>query len=324
AAGSRAGRPADARTRAAAGHRRTEQARSRRGLYLFLFVLLLAIGVATAAWWYGSGRWESTPSLLDLTAEQAEARAEESGFTAVNGGEEFSETVEAGLVLRTEPAPGERLLGGGEITYVLSRGPERYEVPELVGRTVDEANELAEPLSMTVRVEDEVYHDEVEAGLILTQSVEPGEQVRRDTEIAVTVSRGPQPLEIQDFTGRSAEEARTALTEAGFQVTTEEQHSDDVEAGVVISQNPAGGTGFRHDEITIVVSLGPELIEVPNVRGERVENAERILREAGFEVEVVNLFPDFSDNGRGDRVQNQEPAGGELLAPGSVVRIIHF
>lgn len=323
APGSRAARQAEARARASS-HRRNEQSRSRRGLYLFLFVLLLAIGVATAAWWYGSGRWESTPSLLDLTAEQAEARADDSGFTAVNGGEEHSETVEAGLVLSTEPAPGERLLGGGEITYVLSLGPERYEVPELVGRTVDDANELAEPLSMTVRIDEEVYHDEVEAGLILTQSVEPGEQVRRDTEIAVTVSRGPQPLEIQDFTGRSAEEAQAALAEAGFRVGVQEQSSDDVEAGVVISQDPAGGTGFREDEITLVVSTGPELIEVPNVRGERVERAEEILREAGFEVQVEDLFPEFGDNGRDDRIQNQDPGAGELRPRGTVVRIIHF
>lgn len=321
--GSRAARQAEARARATS-HRRTEQTRGRRGLYLFLFVLLLAIGVATAAWWYGSGRWESTPSLLDLTAEQAEARAEDSGFDAVSGGEEFSETVEAGLVLRTEPGPGERLLGGSEITYVLSRGPERYVVPELVGQTVDAANELAEPLAMTVTVEDEVFHDEVEAGLILTQSVEAGEEVRRDTEVVVTVSAGPEPLDIEDYTGQPADQAQAALTEAGFRVVTEEQNSDDVEAGVVISQDPASGTGFRNDEITIVVSSGPELIEVPNVRGERVERAEEILREAGFEVEVEDLFPEFGSDGRGDRVQNQEPAAGEQAPRGSTVRIIIF
>lgn len=322
-AGTRAARQAEARARTSS-HRRTEQARSRRGLYLFLFLLLLAIGVATAAWWYGSGRWESTPSLLGLTAEQAEARADDSGFNAVNGGEQYSESVEAGQVVSTDPAPGERLLGGAEITYVLSLGPERYEVPELVGQTVDQANELAAPLSMTVRVEDEVYHDEVEAGLILTQSIEPGEQVRRDTEVVVTVSRGPQPVEIEDFTGRSGEEAQAALAEAGFTVNRQEQTSEDVEAGLVISQDPASGTGFRNDEITIIVSSGPELIEVPNVRGERVERAEEILREAGFVPEAVDLFPEFGSSGRGDRVQNQEPAAGEQLPRGSTVRIIYF
>ncbi|WP_053205970.1 PASTA domain-containing protein [Jiangella muralis] len=322
-AGSRAARQAEARARTSS-HRRTEQTRGRRGLYLFLFVLLLAIGVATAAWWYGSGRWESTPSLLGLTAEQAEARADDSGFNAVNGGEQYSESVEAGQIVSTDPAPGERLLGGAEISYVLSLGPERYEVPELVGQTVDQANELAAPLSMIIRVEDEVYHDEVEAGLILTQSVEPGEQVRRDTEVAVTVSRGPQPLEIENFTGRSADEAQAALAEAGFTVDRQEQSSEDVEAGLVISQDPATGSGFRNDEITIVVSSGPELIEVPNVRGERVEKAEEILREAGFVPEAVDLFPEFGSSGRGDRVQNQEPAAGTPAPRGSTVRIIYF
>ncbi|MBB5791468.1 Stk1 family PASTA domain-containing Ser/Thr kinase [Jiangella mangrovi] len=322
-AGSRAARAAEARARAAT-HRRTEQARSRRGLYLFLFVLLLAVGVATAAWWYGSGRWEATPSLLDLSAEQAEARAQEDGFTAVNGGEEFSETVEAGLVLSTRPGPGERLLGGGEITYVLSKGPERYEVPTLTGLTVEAAQELAEPLAMTIRAEDPVWNDDVEAGLIITQSVEVGEQVRRDTEVVVTVSRGPEPVEIQDFTGQPADQAETALTEAGFRVNKTEEHNADVAAGTVIRQDPASGTGFRQDEITIVVSLGPELIEVPNVIGERVERAEQMVREAGFQPEIVDLIPGIGGGGRGDRIQRQEPEPGTPLAPNSVVRIIHF
>jgi serine/threonine-protein kinase len=321
--GTRSARQAEVRARSA-GHRRTEQSRGRRGLYLFLFVLLLAIGVATAAWWYGSGRWEATPSLLDLSAEQAEARAEEDGFTAVNGGEEFSETVEAGLVLSTEPGPGERLLGGGEITYVLSKGPERYVVPELTGLTVEAATELAEPLAMTLRIEDEVYHDEVEAGLIISQSLEPGEEVRRDTEVAIAVSLGREPIEVQDFTGQPADQAEAALAEAGFRVNRAEEHSADIAAGTVIRQDPASGTGFRNDEITIVVSLGPELIEVPNVIGERVEMAEQIVRDAGFQVEVVDLIPGIGGGGRGDRIQRQEPEPGSPLAPNSVVRIIHF
>ncbi|TDC48446.1 Stk1 family PASTA domain-containing Ser/Thr kinase [Jiangella ureilytica] len=321
--GTRSARQAEVRARSA-GHRRTEQTRGRRGLYLFFFVLLLATGVATAAWWYGSGRWEATPSLLDLSAEQAETRAEEEGFTAVNGGEEFSETVEAGLVLSTEPGPGERLLGGGEITYVLSKGPERYVVPELTGLTVEAATELAEPLSMTLRIEDEVYHDEVEAGLIVSQSLDPGEEVRRDTEVAITVSRGREPIDVQDFTGQPADQAEAALAEAGFRVNRAEEHSADIGAGTVIRQDPASGTAFRNDEITIVVSLGPEMIEVPNVTGERVDRAEQILREAGFEVVVTDVLPGIPSMGRGERVQRQEPAAGTPVAPQSRVEIFHF
>lgn len=321
--GSRAARAAEVRSRTTS-HHRTEQARSRRGLYLFLFVLLLAVSVATAAWWYGSGRWESTPSLLDLTAEQAEARAQEDGFTAVNGGEDFSEAVEAGLVLSTEPGPGERLLGGGEITYVLSKGPERYEVPALTGRTVEAAQQLAEPLAMTIRAEEPVWNDEVAEGLIISQSVEAGEQVRRDTEVTVTVSRGREPIEVQDFTGEPAEEARAALTDAGFQVTVEEENSADIAAGTVISQNPASGTAFRNDKITIVVSRGPADVKVPYVFGERVERAEQILREAGFEVVIKDVLPDIPNFGRGERVQRQDPDAGAMRPHGSTVTIFHF
>ncbi|TDD98825.1 Stk1 family PASTA domain-containing Ser/Thr kinase [Jiangella asiatica] len=307
------------RSRSAAHRGRT---RSRRGLFLFFFVLLLAVGVAVGAWWYGSGRWESTPSLLNLSAEQAQATAEEHGLTATADGEAFSETVEAGLVLSTDPAPGERILGGGEISYVLSRGPERYEVPQLTGLTVDAATEAGAAQSITVRVDEEIYSNDVEAGLIISQSVEPGEQVRRDSEVSVVVSLGPQPIEIQDFTGQSGDDARAALEEQGFTVNSREENSDSVAAGLVISQHPASGTGFRDDEITIVISLGPELVEVPNVIGERVARAEELLSEAGFVVEVEDLLEMPGDD-RGARVVRVEPEGSSLPR-GSTITLYHF
>ncbi|WP_026876983.1 Stk1 family PASTA domain-containing Ser/Thr kinase [Jiangella gansuensis] len=305
-----------------AAHRTRGRSRSRRGLFLFFFVLLLAVVVALAAWWYGSGRWESTPSLLNLSAEQAEVTAEEAGLTVVADGEAYSETVEAGLILSTDPAPGEQILRGGEISYVLSLGPERYEVPELVGLTVDAATEAAAAQSITVRPDEEVHSEDVEAGVIISQSVEPGEQVRRDSEVAVVVSLGPEPIEIPDFTGRSAEDARATLDDLGFTVNSSEQNSDDVDAGLVISQEPASGTGFRGDEINIVVSAGPELIDVPNVIGERVTRAEELLREAGFTVEIIDLF-DMPGNDRGARVVRVDPEGSRLPR-GTTITLSHF
>nr|WP_281387143.1 PASTA domain-containing protein [Jiangella mangrovi] len=66
------------------------------------------------------------------------------------------------------------------------------------------------------------------------------------------------------------------------------------------------------------------MIEVPNVIGERVERAEQMVREAGFQPEIVDLIPGIGGGGRGDRIQRQEPEPGTPLAPNSVVRIIHF
>lgn len=336
---------APATARRTAAHRAEQRRSGRRGMIMFLLVLLLAVGVAAAAWWYGSGRWETTPSLLNIAPEQAVTKAGDAGFTAVTGGEEFSEAVEAGLVLSTEPGPGEQILRGGEIKLIVSKGPERYEVPALAGLSVADATAALEDMSLTIRVADEVYHDEVPEGSVVSQNVEAGEQVRRGSEVAVVVSLGRQPIEIQDFTGRSAEEANAALSEAGFKVESREENSDEVAAGIVISQEPAGGNGFNGDEIQLVVSLGAELVEVPQIIGERVERAEERLREAGFEVEIVDLFGGGPGGGDGDgdgdgdgsdgdndgdngddrraRVVRVEPMA-DQLPRGSTVTIYHF
>ncbi|PSK95545.1 serine/threonine-protein kinase [Haloactinopolyspora alba] len=301
--------------------RRRDRRRSRRGMIMFVLVLLLAVAVAVGAWWFGAGRWASTPSLLNLTPAQAEAAAAEGGFSLTDGGERFSETVKAGQIVETDPGPGEQILDGGEITYVVSKGPERYKVPDLGGRTVEAATQALGDRPLTVRVTEEVYHPEVAKGRVVSQTVEAGERVRPDTEVGVVVSRGPEPIEIEDFTGRSADEAETTLSEAGLEVSRSQEFSDDVAAGLVISQDPADGTAHRGDQVELVVSQGPEMVQIPGVIGVRVNQAERDLRALGFEVERVDLL-----DGPGDgnpRVVRVDPAG-STQPHGSTLTLYHF
>jgi serine/threonine-protein kinase len=296
--------------------------RGRRGLVMFVLVLLLAVGVSVTAWWYGSGRWGSVPSLLNMTPEQAQAAAQKAGFTTTAGDKEFSEAVQAGLILRTTPGPGERLLNGGEIVFVVSKGPERYEVPQLANMTLDQARQAVSAVSLGVRVADEVYHEHIAKGHVISQDVAPGEKVRRGTEVSLVVSLGRQPIEIQDFTGRDGDEAAQALSDAGFTVNSSQDFSTSVEAGLVISQDPAGGTGFKGDKIDLVISQGPQLIHVPDVVGERVDKATSKLEEAGFKVDVVDLLPEIP-SGREPHVIRMEPSGGEH-PPGTTITIYHF
>ena len=70
-------------------------------------------------------------------------------------------------------------------------------------------------------------------------------------------------MTVADWTGKDAGEATTALERKGFDVTSTDEYSDSVPEGDVISQSPTDGTLFRGEDVTIVVSLGPELVEVP-------------------------------------------------------------
>ena len=79
------------------------------------------------------------------------------------------------------------------------------------------------------------------------------------------VSKGPRPIKIPDYTGKPADRAEAALEKRGFEVDTTEVNSDTVPKGRVVTQSPDSGNGQRGDVISLVVSKGPVLVEVPEV-----------------------------------------------------------
>jgi eukaryotic-like serine/threonine-protein kinase len=294
-----------------------QRRRSRRGPIAFVLVLLLAVGVTAGAWWLGAGRWTSTPSLLGLDVAAAEVRAAESGLSIeVADEQQYSETIAAGLVLETDPGPGEQVRRGGSVGVVVSAGPERFEVPEVVGLDRAAAEAALVEASLVAGEVEERFDEQVPEGIVVEQGVAPGEQVPEGTAVPFAVSKGPEAIEIPDVVGRSVDGAEQTLENAGFTVRISEAYSDDVPAGVVVSQEPSSGTGVRDDVVEIVVSLGAEVVAVPEVEGRSYDDAVAAIEEAGLVVRRMELFP----TGPG-RVVRQDPRAGTELPPGSEVTV---
>jgi serine/threonine-protein kinase len=310
-------RPTGRETGHAAGRRQAKPRRRWRGPLAFTLVLLLALAAAVAAWWYGTGRYTATPSLLNVTVAEARAIAEAEGLTIVEVGEQYSEVVAPGLVAATEPAPGERILRDDAIELTISLGPERYEVPDLVGLTREEAEQALAAAHIGLGEVDEAFDEEVAKNVVISQGVDAGDLVRRDSTVSITVSKGREAIAIEDFTGRPADEAEQALSDAGFEVSIKQSSDDDVPAGVVIRQEPSSGTGYRGDQVQLEVSTGSRdgKIEVPSVVGMHVDQARQLLEELGFRVQVKGgIFG-------GRQVQSQNPEAGQVRERGTVVRL---
>jgi serine/threonine-protein kinase len=281
------------------------------GPTLLLAGLLLAAGVAAGAWWLGEGRYVTVPPLLDMTYEQAAQLADQEGLRVQQGGTEPHEVIEAGNVVRTQPAAGERLLRGQYIMLITSSGAERYSVPDLRGKTQEDAETLLDEQKL-VPVVEERYDDQVDKGVVIGQGVDPGRELRAGEQVPVYVSKGREPIEIVDFTGQDAGQAEKELREAGFDVERQEQPNPNVRAGFVISQSPNSGTGFKGDTITLVVAAQKAEIRVPEVRGLPLTEAERILRDAGFtNIEIERRQGFFPQ----DIVVDQRPRAGREVKP---------
>ncbi|MFI5425942.1 PASTA domain-containing protein [Aeromicrobium sp. UC242_57] len=153
-----------------------------------------------------------------------------------------------------------------------------------------------------------VYDESIAKGRVIrADGVTSKDALKRGDTVDIIVSRGRKPIEVNNYVGRSLDEARNALQDAGFKVATNEAFSDDVDRGNVIAQTPDGGNLFKDDTVTLTISKGAEQIAIPNVVGKPRAEAVQILRDAGFRVRVfggngtVLLQPD-KKAARGSRV----------------------
>ncbi len=309
-------RPASGWAAADAG-RTDPRRRRRRGRRVLLAVLVLALLAGSAGWWFGVGRYTETPRLLQMTEREASIAAANLGLSVEVSKTAYSETVPRGAVVSTEPAPGARIEDGGTVALTVSQGKERYPVPRLAGLPRSRALDRLAAVGLEPGQLRRSYDARVPAGAVIGASIEPETMVQPGTEVDLDVSRGPRPIRISDYTGEAADDAEAALADAGFTVRSRSVFSDSVAAGLVVTQTPRSGTGFRDQVVRLVVSKGPQLVEVPNVRASGVEAARETLEAAGFRVREVqtDLY-----SGLGFVVQ-QSPAAGELAPVGSRVLI---
>ena len=286
-------------------------------MVLLLVIVLLVALVALAGWWLGMGRYTSAPGLINLSRGDAEVKAEAAGLELEVVGREFSETVTRGSVLETDPGAGTRIVEGDTIEVVLSKGAERYAVPKLAGRPVEEVEGVLEASNLGVGDVTEVWHDKVPERLVVGSTPPAGAELRRDATVDVAVSKGPEPVRIPDLTDKDADRAQSRLEELGFRVVVTEENSDEVDEGRVISQTPSSGRGFEDDEIQLVVSSGPVMVEVPTVTTMSVEEAPEQLEELGFEVRTENTSVYVG----WDRVVRQSPEAEESAPEGSTITL---
>lgn len=202
-------------------------------------------------------------------------------------------------------------LGTGGVAWWFGSG--RFVlVPPLAGLPRAAAASAVDGAGLSATFAEETS-ETVAAGRVVRSEPGSGDRVLRGRTITVVVSTGVPLVPVPDVVGRSRDEAATAIREAGLTPQLVEQPDEDVDAGEVVSQRPEGGSAPRGSVVRVVVSTGPDVVEVPNVRGRSVDAARRILEDAGFKVRVRSLPI--------GTVVAQQPGGGAERRRGSTVTI---
>ncbi|MYU21528.1 Stk1 family PASTA domain-containing Ser/Thr kinase [Streptomyces sp. SID8352] len=289
-----------------------------RGPLAVVLAVLLVLGVGTGVWYISSGQFTEVPPLLSKTEAQARERLESAGLGVGTVGHSHSDTVERGRVIDSDPGAGARIRRNGSVSFTVSDGPRTVKLPDVGGYRLDRARAALKDEGLEPGMVTEEFSEDVPAGYVVATKPGADTYVRGGAAVALVVSKG-RAVEVPDVTGDSLDDAREELADAGLKVEVAPGRvTSEYEEGEVARQSPeGGGEAAEGDTVTLTVSKGPELVEVPDVVGDSVDDATRALRDAGFEVReergLLGLF--------GDTVKKQSVEGGDTAPRGSTVTI---
>ena len=291
----------------------------RKGRWALGIVLaLLAIGgVAWASWTYLIPHEVDVPKVVGLTIENAQAHLEDAGLVVRIAEGRHSTKAPEGSVLDVQPAQGTTLERGDRVKLVPSLGPPPVPVPNLVGLPLADAKTALREAHLKVGDVARAFNERFDEDRVVRQSVQADAKAPLGSRIDLVVSKGPTPLPVEKVVGLRQGEAVAVLESQGFVVDVQEEFSDQVDKGAVISQAPEKGADLQPGEtVTIVVSKGPPEFPMPNVVGMERDAAVTQLRSLGLLVDVA-IVPGHG----GSRVVFQEPASGTTVRVGDLVHI---
>lgn len=249
-----------------------------------IVALLCIIGIAGAVFALnGSGDKVAVPDVTNKPIAQARTTLEQAGFKVGTETEVYSSTVSAGNVVSTDPQAGEQAQKGATIKINVSKGTEQITVPDLKGKSADDAQKALSEAGLNGQQGDAVFSDDVAEGMVAGQDTSAGSNANKGDTVVYHLSKGSEKVTIPNVVGMTQAQATSKLESAGFAVSTATETSKDVDKGNVTKQSKTG-TAAKGTTITITISSG--LGEVPNVVGMSESKAKETIDKSGYKYDV--------------------------------------
>src|ERR671914_675592 len=262
--------------------------------------------IVWAAWYQTSGQYDKIPkSVIGMSMTDAKAKLETAGLTVKTGKGSYDAKVPKDHVLRVSPEPGSRFKAGDTVTLYPSRGRFPIEVPDVTGKTLDQAKAELQATGLTPGVVERDYSDNVAKDMVVRTDPEAHEKQQPEEPVTIVLSNG---IKLEDLVGWKREDAENWLRQRGLNPQIQEQDDRNKDANTVLAMSPPAGAGVSQgDTITLQVNKKDcvifgffcddgggngnppnpqDVIPVPPVVGQPVHDAAQALQNAGFKVEV--------------------------------------
>ncbi|MGH3756607.1 Stk1 family PASTA domain-containing Ser/Thr kinase [Actinophytocola sp.] len=192
-----------------------------------------------------------------------------------------------GKVIDSDPAPGEKMKKTDRLTLLVGAPAEKVNVPDVTGRSPEEARQLLkdEGLGVAPEQEEREVDDPDDVGKVIATDPTVGQPVPKGSSVKLIVGKEQEEVNVPDLTGQDVDTARANLESLGFQVEVEEVDSDQPE-GTVVDQDPKNSEEPPGTTVNLKVSNGEnddeDQFTMPNILGATQAEAEAALRQLGW------------------------------------------
>ncbi len=284
----------------------------------FVLVILVA-GVFTAM--QSSARGLRMPDVSGKAVADAVDLLHQSGINDVAIKQHSDPKTESGLIDGTQPAAGSPMQATDRVTLLVSAGPQSAAVPNVVGKDLKTATATLSAAGFSVQVGTAI-HSGVPQGAVAKTNPSAGLPAEKSGTVVLFPSSGPQSVSVPNVVSMSDSDARAALKKLGLTLQVGQVvASDNIPAHTIIDQDPTGGTPAKpNSTVTVTLSGGPNAVSVPSVVGGTVDDARRVLAQAGLAVGSVAQAMDSGTTP--GTVVSQNPQANAQTAQGGTVDLV--
>jgi eukaryotic-like serine/threonine-protein kinase len=196
------------------------------------------------------------PDVVGLSSSQATAKLQSLGLRTTTQSQP-STTVKQGVTIATDPNAGTVVQVGSSVTLAVSSGPQRANVPEVVGSPLADAKSALTAAGLkTGTVSQQTSADQV-PGTVLAQSPTAGTPLPAGEAVNLTVAQAPKEVAVPEVVGQNETQAAAALGQSGFNAKSVSRTVEDpTQVGIVLGQSPAGGRmAPKGSTVTIAVGV---------------------------------------------------------------------
>jgi eukaryotic-like serine/threonine-protein kinase len=277
--------------------------------------IVLVLLVFGGVWWFtgGPGAYTSTPGLVGARQADAERTLAAQGLKSTTK-QVFSTDVAAGQVVTTDPAGGEKVKKNGTVLLNISKGPELVAVPDLTNASPSDAASQLTAAHLTLGRTTEKFSGSVDKGKIISTKPGAGSKVAPDRSVDIVVSKGAEPVVLDNVVGQNVDAAKQALTAKGLKVAVNEVdwYQGAPLPGTVVQQEPAvqtqGQMVDKGSTVTLTVVKAAEgQVVVPDVTGQDFDQAKATIEGLGLKVQRAGV--PFMHTVRQQSVTGPAPVG---------------